>query len=264
MLDPAPVLDIAEQFPSRIADFVSQRDELVLVVRCSDADAHLVVKLLETWGESRTSELYVAVDDAFGDADTFVDACERAFLARHKVRRTAREGGSRPGRKTLPGAGGDAAGLAPVERLKQLIVGSRAFGSTFDGCAVVWALLPERIQDASAYAQFMTSLWRHEFPFPWCHRVRIVIRDDTSSPALKSHVDTAPRVSQCLAASSVHASETGFHDVAPSGRGASRSGRAGSPESGSPPGRYDRAVQQCEVMHHYAALSEGGTRKLRR
>jgi tetratricopeptide (TPR) repeat protein len=127
---------------------------------------------------------------------------------------------------------------------------------------VVWALLPGQIEDARAYADFAWSLWQHQFPFPWCHHVRMIVRDEFAAPALSEMVAASPRVGSCEVDFSPEAirealeEEAGDDNAELSDRVNSCLMLAGIDFSH---GRYDRAIQQYEVVHQYAAATQNPT-----
>ena len=253
---------MVEQLRSRVAGFIGQRDDLVLVLRCTASDCALVSKVIEGEDEASTSELYWTVIDAFDDAPSFVDACVRSFATKHEAVRLALQKQNLPAWPPLPEAIADPATLPPIDRLKQLIVFSRSLLPTLTGCGVVWALLPMEINDGAAYENFVTALWRHEFPFPWCHHVRMIVRDDFDAPMLAAETAVAPRVGEYVVDFSPDAIRQGLEeeagdDGAPLGdRVNSCLMLAGIDFSH---GRYDRAIQQYDIVHQYAANSQNPT-----
>jgi tetratricopeptide (TPR) repeat protein len=253
---------MVERLRLRVEEFIGQRDDLVLVVRCSESDTALVSKVVEGQDESSTSELYWTMVDDFDDAPSFVDACVRSFATKHNTVRLALQQQKLPAWPPLPVRIADPAGLPPVERLKELIIFIRSLLPTLTGCGVVWALLPMQINDGEAYAAFVRSLWRHEFPFPWCHHVRMMVRDDFDAPILAAEIGVAPRVGEYVVDFSPDAIRQGLEeeagdDNAPLGdRVNSCLMLAGIDFSH---GRYDRAIQQYDIVHQYAASSQNPT-----
>jgi hypothetical protein len=253
---------MVERFRSRIADFIAQREDLVLVLRCSGPDCALLCKIVEGLDESSTSELYWTVIDDFNDAPSFVEACVQAFAKKHEAVRLALQQQKLPSWPPLPAAIADPTALPPVERLHQLIVFSRSLLPTLTGCGVVWALLPFQVSDREAYKDFVTSLWRHQFPFPWCHHVRLLIRDDFDCPALAADIGQAPRISEYIVDFSPEAIRHGLEEEAGDER-APLGDRVNSclmlAGIDFSHGRYDRAIQQYDIVHQYAANSQNPT-----
>ena len=253
---------LVEGFQARVAGFITQREDLVLVVRCSEPDTVAVAKVLEGLDESSGSELYWTVTDAFLDATSYADSCVQAFATRHEALRLAMEQKETAPPPALPQDVGDPNALPPVERLRALIVFSRSLLPTLSGTGVVWSLLPFQVADRRAYAEFMTALWEHEFPFPWCHHVRIIVRDPTEGPVLEPFATAAARVSITSLDLSPDTIRTALEEQA--GNEAVPLGErvnaclllAGIDFSH---GRYDRAIQQYDVVHRYAAVMQNPT-----
>src|SRR5258705_8131635 len=158
-----------EQLRECIARFVSQRQDLVLVVRCSEPDAALVNKVLEGVDESSSSEIFWLAVDEFKEPASFAENCVRSFAHKHEAARLALEKEKKASLPALPAEIAQPGRLGPVDRLRQLIIFSRSLMPTLEGCAVVWAFLPMKIANGAVYADFMSALWQHELPFPWCH-----------------------------------------------------------------------------------------------
>jgi len=251
-----------DRLRQQLATFVGQRDDVALVVRCSEADCGLVAKVLEGLDESSTSELFWVVIDAFHDAASFVDACVQTLAARHEAVRLTLQQQNLPAWPPLPAQIESAVELPPVARLKELMTFSRSLLPTLNGCAVVWALLPMQVEDGDAYADFAWSLWQHQFPFPWCHHVRMIVRDDFATPALTETAAASPRVSSCEVDFSPEAIRQALEDEA-GDDGAELSDRVNSclmlAGIDFSHGRYDRAIQQYEVVHQYAAVTQNPT-----
>lgn len=175
---------LIERVRMRLGQFVAQRDHLALVVSCSDSDAAVVHKMLEGLDEASNSEVFWLVVDEFSDAASFVEACVQSFSTKHTAVRLAMKKKGLPVWPPLPSEISQAGVLPPLERLKQLVIFSRSLLPVRDGVVVVWGLLPFAIQQLPAYADFMASLWQHEYPFPWCHHVRFILRDQFPNGSL--------------------------------------------------------------------------------
>jgi tetratricopeptide (TPR) repeat protein len=58
---------------------------------------------------------------------------------------------------------------------------------------IVWTFFPLEIGDASAYARLMAEVIAHEFPFPWCHHLRFILRDNPADREIERTLDQTPR-----------------------------------------------------------------------
>lgn len=171
---------LIHQLSLRLSSFVDQRDDAVLVIRCSDADAITILKCLENTDETSVSELYWIHAEPFESAQQYAGEVVRSFAARHEAMRAAMEmKGMRPW-PPLPGGLCDEA-LDPVQRMRELIVFSRSLLPAPEGCLSVWAFCPLRISDGPSHAAFFHELLRHSNPFPWLHHLRFFVREEVST-----------------------------------------------------------------------------------
>jgi hypothetical protein len=250
-----------EGLRTAIARFISERESLVLVVCCSDPDAALVSKIVESLDESSSSELFWLIVDEFKDPFSFVEACVLSFATKYEAVRLALVEAKQPPQPPLPANIAEPGRLAPVERLQELIKFSRSLLPTLAGCGVVWALLPMKIEDALGYADFMTSVWQHRLPFPWCHHVRMIVRDSFPDSSFGRRVE-APRVQVIPVDFSSGAIRQALEEEADDEHTplAERVNcallLAGMDYSH---GQYERAIQQYDIVHRYAAATENQT-----
>ncbi|MEM6485181.1 MAG: hypothetical protein AAF662_09375 [Pseudomonadota bacterium] len=245
---------IVESIRSTATEFVDQRENFALLVACSDTDWLLLLKTVEELDESRDSELYWMAVDAFDDARSYVQACVAMFEAKHEA---VRANQASRGETPLPPMTTSLldSSLNPVERLKELLRYSRDLLPSLDGFAVVWALAPSEIHDRDAYRAFIEALCEHEFPFPWCHHMRLFIRDAYPERIFDPNQFELARVSYCHIDASNAAVEAALRESADDDdapidqRINSALMLAGIDYSH---GRYEDARQGYEVVHHYA------------
>src|SRR5260370_37352570 len=69
----------------------------------------------------------------------------------------------------------------PVQRLRELMAFSRSLLPQPEGCLVVWVLFPLQLADPIGYGELMRELLLHEYPFPWFHHIRLILREDTAT-----------------------------------------------------------------------------------
>jgi tetratricopeptide (TPR) repeat protein len=169
------MLKLLNQINDRLRSFVDQRDDIVLVVRCHDEEIPVVLKLLEGMDEASTAEMFWVMSDSFTDAASYVSALVATFAATHGAVRTGMpEMGMTPWPE-LPAAILD--GTRPPDvRLRELMVFSRTLLPALDGFIAVWCLIPLEVGDPTAYATLIAQVVAHDFPLPWCHHLRIIVR----------------------------------------------------------------------------------------
>src|SRR5688500_8869575 len=111
-----------EQLRESIVKFIAQRQDLALLVQCSEGDAALVNKVLEGLDEASNSEVFWIVVHEFKDPASFAEGCVRSFATKYDAMRLALEKEHKPPGPPIPGEVAQSGVLPPVERLKQLII----------------------------------------------------------------------------------------------------------------------------------------------
>jgi tetratricopeptide (TPR) repeat protein len=182
-----------DRIKDRLRSFIAQRDDFALVVGCSSEDSLLALKMLEGLAEASTSEMFWTCIDAFTTPAEYAQAVVGSFAVKHKAVTQALQKEGRTPWPPLPGRVASKE-TAPAERLRALMVFSRSLLSVLEGGLTVWVLLPLEVVDAGAFAALVRDVIDHEFPFPWCHHLRLVVRDDPRAKALSKLLEQAPRV----------------------------------------------------------------------
>jgi tetratricopeptide (TPR) repeat protein len=177
----------------RLQAFLEQRDDVALVLGSSAADSLPVLKILEGLEEESTSDLFWTVTDEFHEPAAYASAVVRGFATRHEVVRLAMERrGMRPWPPIPPAV--LAEDSAPGYRLRALAAFSRELLPVPNGGNNVWVFYPLEIADHAAYAQLVAQLLYHDFPFPWCHHLRFIVRADPGDAALPTVLGQWPRI----------------------------------------------------------------------
>ncbi|MEO7985612.1 MAG: hypothetical protein ABI766_03685 [Gemmatimonadales bacterium] len=174
-----------------LTEFLEQRDDLALILRCTDGDGVAVIKSLGMLDESR-SELFWIHGDPFTTAPIFVADIVAAFAAKHAAVSAALPSRSLPPWPPLPASATDET-QPPAQRLRELIAFSGTLTAT-PGAPTVWALFPAEIGNGEAWAKFLADVLRHEFPRPWCRGIRFYLRDDAANPAVERALKDRPRL----------------------------------------------------------------------
>ena len=124
----------------------------MMIVRGADSDAAATTYVLNSIGDSSTSEIFWTCVQDFIEPTSYVEDCVSNFLSEYETARLIAEQEGDvlpevPERVT-------SADMTPVQRLRELIVFSREILPTLDGCNVVWSFLPLTITDPKLYAGF--------------------------------------------------------------------------------------------------------------
>lgn len=166
-----------------LLEFVDQRDDLLLVVRCRDQDCAIVLKLLSTLEERETPDLFFPFANPFESPARFADAVTEQMVTRIKLLNEQLEKEGQPERPPVPPVAQNPH-EDPLVRMRALMLYARdLLPDPVDG-HLIWALFPTRIDDPIAWARFVVDLSAHEVPIPWCHHMRILAREDSLRPGL--------------------------------------------------------------------------------
>jgi tetratricopeptide (TPR) repeat protein len=203
---------LLEEITERLRSFLGQRDDFALVVSGSGTDGLLLLKILEGLAEASTSELFWTSVDDFTTAATYARAVVDGFSVKHEAVRLTMEKQGLPPWPVLPATVASAQ-TPPPERLRALLTFSRSLLPSKEG-VTVWVFFPSEIADHSAYASLFREVLRHEFPFPWCHHLRLIIWEDATAQPLRKLLAQAPRIQWFQPDLSLSAIEKSLEDEA--------------------------------------------------
>jgi tetratricopeptide (TPR) repeat protein len=182
-----------DRITERVQGFLQQRDHAALVVRCRESDGIAILKILEGLDEASTSEMYWTYPGDFLESRTWVSEVVKDFATKHEGVRLALEHEKMKPWPPIPAPVLDES-LTPAHRLRELMIFSRSLLPQLEGGLVVWVPFPLRIADPAGYANLIRELLEHQHPFPWFHHMRVILREDTSYPALSAALAGMPRV----------------------------------------------------------------------
>jgi tetratricopeptide (TPR) repeat protein len=184
---------LLKEIGDHLQAFVDQRNDLALILCSPAGDALPVLKILEGMEDASASDLYWVVTDNFTDPESYVAAVVSGFSTKHQaVRLALDQRGMRPWPPLPPGVLSGSA--PPVQRLRELAAFSRELLPVPNGGNNVWAFFPLEVSHRGAYAALMTGLLRHDFPFPWSHHLRFIVREDSPTGLLRQALPGMPRV----------------------------------------------------------------------
>src|SRR5690242_816929 len=135
----------------RIRSFIAQRSDLAMVVRCSEPESPVVLKIVETVSESSHSNLFRVFSEEFGDPQSYASVLTTGFVVKHEAVRLAMAEKGIPPLVPAPQSLLDPA-LPPVRRLREMMLFGRSLLAAPEGCHSVWGLFPVQIRDPRAYA----------------------------------------------------------------------------------------------------------------
>ncbi len=178
---------------ARLQAFLDQRDDVALVLRSPTDDTLPILKTFEALEATRPSELHWRVTDAFKDATSYAAAVVQGFTTLHGALQLAlAKEGMTPWPPIPPAILADT--TPPAERLRRLAAFSRELLPVPNGGNNVWVYYPLEVADPAGFAALMADVLQHDFPFPWCHHLRFIVREDPAAPALHARLGRAPRI----------------------------------------------------------------------
>lgn len=168
----------------RVRGFIAQRDAAALAIRSPSHESAYILKILQGEDETDTANLYWSFADPFLGARAYVETIVAGFKEKLEAVKKLQEAEDMKPWEGLPPEVLDARN-PPAQRLRALMVFSRTLLPKLDGHAVVWVFFPIDIQSPLEYAPLFEELLKHEMPYPWCHHLRIIIRDEPHLHLLK-------------------------------------------------------------------------------
>ncbi len=174
---------LADRAAAALRAFLTQRDDLILILSAADGDLPAALKILEGL-EAELSHVWGWVfAQSFTDPVSYVDAIVSDVVGKQTVLDGALQQQGKSALPALPPMLRDPS-CDPAERLRAAVVHVRSMLPPSPGSVTLFGLLPLEIGDHVAYAGLARDLVRHRMPFPWCSGVRFVLRDDTAAPQL--------------------------------------------------------------------------------
>lgn len=184
---------LIDNVKQRLAAFMEQRDDVALVVRSVEVECAHVLKILTAFDEGESPDFFWMFSENFESPDAYVATIIELFAAKHDaVRKLMEENGDEPWPE-VPATVYDE-NRTPLARLREVMQFSRSLLPAPEGHLAVWVFCPLQILNSLAYAQFVQALIEHDVASPWCHHIRMIIRDNKEAPALSRVLENAIRV----------------------------------------------------------------------
>lgn len=176
---------LIQDVQARFTDFIEQRDDFTLLVRCPEIECAHVLKIIQAIDEGDSADLFWTYSDPFDSSKQFVDVVLEQFVIVHGAVSKMLEEADEDPWPPLPAHLHDEE-KTPLQRLRDLMIFSRSLLPAPDGVRSVWVLCPMEINDSYGYRSLVKGIGQHQMPIPWCHHLRFIVRDDKEEPALKS------------------------------------------------------------------------------
>jgi tetratricopeptide (TPR) repeat protein len=187
------MLKLFQQVEDELRLFLKQRDNVALILCGSAGDSLPILKVLEGLEEASASDLFWMCTENFVDARSYASTVVKNFVSRHQAVRLAMENRKMPPWPVIP-AEVLSETEAPAKRLRTLAAFSRELLPIPNGGNNNWIFYPLEVNDTNAFAALIKELLAHEFPFPWCHHLRFIVREEPSDRAIHRLLGQSPRI----------------------------------------------------------------------
>jgi tetratricopeptide (TPR) repeat protein len=187
------MLALIERTRAAIRSFIEQRDDLIAMAPCQDADTAVVLKLCRDIEDAADTDLVLCFADDFIEPGPYVSvAVER--LA--EQRRIACEYASEQGKPLLPPVPDvlydDT--LAPGERLFEAVSYANSLLPRDGDHRLVWIMCPGEIADRGAWLRLVRTFLPDRGVEPWMAGLRLVFRDLPGTDRAAPDIVECPRV----------------------------------------------------------------------
>ncbi len=181
-----------ERIQARLAAFVKQQENVLLVLRTSASDGFVLSQILPASIDNVPGVLsWVALED-FREPRSYVQDVVLSFLSKVDATRALLHSEGLSPWPPVPDAVTSPA-TDPIARLRALLEFSRRLSPNPAGWTA-WVIMPAQIRSNELWAAFIGQLIQHQPASPWCHHLRIYVRDEASGGLLASRLANQPRV----------------------------------------------------------------------
>jgi tetratricopeptide (TPR) repeat protein len=184
---------LIDRIQASIAHFVEQRDDLVMIMACSDNDAPLVLKIVQDVEKASGSDVFLLFADDFVATGPYVAVAIERLRQQHKL---VNEWLTAQGRDLFPPLPEplDSAQFSPIQRLGQAMMYARSLLPHDGDHRLIWAMLPPTIHDRQAYLDLVSAFAAWRGVRPGMQGLRIIFRDETDTAGFMPALARAPRV----------------------------------------------------------------------
>jgi len=183
------VRKLFEDMRLRLEAFLGQRRSLLLVVRAGPAEYLPLVSTLDGIEQDDSPDAFWVFTEPFETPAQYVKAVVESFRVRYEVLAPELQKAGFAVPSVLPPETTDPWRPA-VERLRTLLVFARSLIDDLESTRLVVGLLPNKIAKPLEFAQLVLALVVHDMPQPWCHHMRIVVREDAQQAPLSNSART--------------------------------------------------------------------------
>ncbi|MEW5925885.1 MAG: hypothetical protein AB1941_00220 [Gemmatimonadota bacterium] len=184
---------LVERLRRGLEEFVEQRDDLLLLLGCSDADAAITAKVVRDAEQANGTDLFLLFTDDFVLPDPYVSVLAERLREEHSLACRALEDEGKPPFPPIPPLLFDAR-EPPAARLYAGISWARSLLPAEGGHRLVWAMCPQRIADRRAWLELAAPFAPRGGVEPWMRGLRLLFRDAPGTAAFAPGLAAMPRV----------------------------------------------------------------------
>jgi len=186
------MLKLIEEIKQSIESFVEQRDDLVMIIPCSNNDAAMLLKFIQDVEQANSTDLFLLFADDFIDAESFVTSAIAHLQAEHDIAVDWQLQHKATPLASIPDNLNDNT-ISPVRRLGLAMIYARSLLPNDGGHRVVWVMFPQVIHDRDAYLDFVSAFIPNHGLNSGLRQLRMIFRDQ---PDTKSFAPTLFSVSR--------------------------------------------------------------------
>lgn len=163
-----------EQLKTELAEFLKQRDNLLMLVPCEDWAVGLLLKAMRDLDRESASDVFLLFAEEFQSAEQFLNDVATRLHEEHKLTNEA-VGPDSPKLPPLPGEFLDASSH-PLSRFEAVLRYARSLIDPRLGQHFFWGLGTSHIEDEGNYFTLLAELLPRPEILPWMRGARIVAR----------------------------------------------------------------------------------------
>ena len=180
-----------EQMRVRVEAFLAQRRSLLLVVRAGPAEYLPLVSTLDGIEQGDSPHAFWQFGDPFENTPQYVKAVVESFRVRYVVLAPEMQKAGFDVPSALAPEITDVR-RPPVERLRALLIFARSLIDDLETTHLIVGLLPSKIGKPLEFAQLVAALANMQMPNPWCHHMRILVREEPPETPLSQNSQVMP------------------------------------------------------------------------
>ncbi|MCY1002894.1 tetratricopeptide repeat protein [Myxococcus sp. MISCRS1] len=185
---------LLQELQERLEEFIEQREDLLLLVQCSENDTAILLKLLRDQEQASDVDVFLLFSNAFHQPRQFVREAIEQLQEQHGLASRALLDAGKPPLPDFPQTLLSPS-RPPRELLQEAIGFARSLFPREGGHRLVWVMLPEQISDAAGYAALVASLVPRHGIQPWMQGLRLILRDPRLPTGTDKNAPLLPRVS---------------------------------------------------------------------